>query len=184
MYSLKRGPQRKANAKAISGIEMDCWRFLVRTRRACSREHRNLFAITWRRQRRLLSLLWNALGQPVAVSLRISRSDFARDASGIAAVIAAAAMSVQAYCLRSAASHTVCGVSQGPKADEVVVTVQNDGVVCYSSARQVSLIVVPPARSAAAACLQLTLLTSRPDGVTYVVYALNTHMDRVILTDN
>lgn len=60
VYSLKRGPQRKANAKAIPGIEMDCWRFPVRTRRACSREHRNLFAITWRRQRRLLSL-WGGM---------------------------------------------------------------------------------------------------------------------------
>lgn len=49
-------------------------------------------------------------------------------------------MSTQAYCLRSAASYKVCGVAQGPKADEVIVTVQNDGVVCYSSARQVNTI--------------------------------------------
>lgn len=131
-----------------------------------------------------LSLGRNALGQRVAVSLQLASFDFARDASGIAAVIAAAAMSVQAYCLRSAVSHTVCGVSQGPKADEVVVTVQNDGVVCYSSVRQVSLIVVRAARSAAAACLQLALLTSRPAGTTCILYALNICMNRVISTDN
>ncbi|KAL3134098.1 hypothetical protein ABBQ32_008522 [Trebouxia sp. C0010 RCD-2024] len=45
-------------------------------------------------------------------------------------------MSAQAYCLCPRGSNSVRGLSQGPKADEVVVTVQSDGVVCYSSARR------------------------------------------------
>lgn len=70
-------------------------------------------------------------------------------------------MSAQAYCLRSAASHTVCGVAQGPKADEVIVTVQDDGVVCYSSIRQVSINVSYPGCFAAVACLLSELLVRR-----------------------
>ena len=47
-------------------------------------------------------------------------------------------MSAQAYCLCPRGSNSVRGISRGPKAEEVVVTVQNDGVVCYNSARRVS----------------------------------------------
>ena len=46
-------------------------------------------------------------------------------------------MSAAAYCLCPRGSNNVRGIARGPSADEVLVTVQNDGVVCYSSARQV-----------------------------------------------
>ena len=49
-------------------------------------------------------------------------------------------MSVQAYCLCPRGSNSVRGISRGPKAVEVVVTVQNDGVVCYNSDRRVSAV--------------------------------------------
>ncbi|DBA81279.1 TPA: hypothetical protein ACH3X2_006899 [Trebouxia sp. C0005] len=45
-------------------------------------------------------------------------------------------MSAHAYCLCPRGSNSVRGIARGAKADEVLVTVQNDGVVCYSSARQ------------------------------------------------
>lgn len=48
-------------------------------------------------------------------------------------------MSAQAYCLCPRGANSVRGISRGPKAEEVVVTVQNDGVVCYNSDRRVSL---------------------------------------------
>lgn len=47
-------------------------------------------------------------------------------------------MSASAYCLCPRGSNNVRGIARGPSADEVLVTVQNDGVVCYSSARQVN----------------------------------------------
>ena len=47
-------------------------------------------------------------------------------------------MSAQAYCLCPRGSNSVRGISRGPKAEEVVVTVQNDGVVCYNADRRVS----------------------------------------------
>ena len=46
-------------------------------------------------------------------------------------------MSAQAYCLCHRGSNSVRGIARGFRADEVLVTVQNDGVVTYSSARQV-----------------------------------------------
>ncbi|DBA75343.1 hypothetical protein WJX77_005717 [Trebouxia sp. C0004] len=45
-------------------------------------------------------------------------------------------MSAHAYCLCPRGSNSVRGIARGAKANEVLVTIQNDGVVCYSSARQ------------------------------------------------
>lgn len=54
-------------------------------------------------------------------------------------------MSAQAYCLCPRGSNSVRGISRGPKAEEVVVTVQNDGVVCYNADRRVSAVTMLPA---------------------------------------
>ena len=48
-------------------------------------------------------------------------------------------MSTHAYCVCPRGSNSVRGIARGPKADEVLVTVHNDGVVCYNTTRQVSL---------------------------------------------
>ena len=56
-------------------------------------------------------------------------------------------MATQAYCLCPRGSNRVRGIARGRKADEVLVTVQNDGVVCYSSARRVSPRLASPLRT-------------------------------------
>lgn len=76
-------------------------------------------------------------------------------------------MSAHAYCLCPRGSNSVRGIARGAKADEVLVTVQNDGVVCYSSARQVSCTKTPsitePKRSTT--CMHCTLLLRLFDSV-------------------
>ena len=63
-------------------------------------------------------------------------------------------MSAQAYCLCTRGSNSVRGISRGSKAEEVVVTVQNDGVVCYNSDRRVSAV----AKASCPICKQCMLL--------------------------
>ena len=46
-------------------------------------------------------------------------------------------MSTQAYCLYPRGSNSVRGIYHGSKPEEVVITVQNDGVICYNSIRRV-----------------------------------------------
>ena len=64
-------------------------------------------------------------------------------------------MSAHAYCLCPRGSNSVRGIARGAKADEVLVTIQNDGVVCYSSARQVICTSTPSARKCST-CMHCT----------------------------
>lgn len=88
----------------------------------------------WRLRR--LQCQWSAQNTPL--------SSFHGNA---AAAVESSRMSAQAYCLCPRGSNSVRGLAQGPKADEVIVTVQNDGVVCYNSARRVSAIVIAITRN-------------------------------------
>ena len=74
-------------------------------------------------------------------------------------------MSAHAYCLCPRGSNTVRGIARGAKADEVLVTIQNDGVVCYSSARQVSCTRSPSARKRSTTCMHCTVLLRLFDSV-------------------
>jgi len=74
-------------------------------------------------------------------------------------------MSAHAYCLCPRGSNSVRGIARGAKADEVLVTIQNDGVVCYSSARQVSCTRTPSARKRPATCMHCNLLLHLFDSV-------------------
>ncbi|KAL0021610.1 hypothetical protein WJX79_005995 [Trebouxia sp. C0005] len=72
-------------------------------------------------------------------------------------------MSAHAYCLCPRGSNSVRGIARGAKADEVLVTVQNDGVVCYSSARQ------EQSSSWALGSQHLKVLSATADGSTLAV---------------
>ncbi len=50
-------------------------------------------------------------------------------------------MALSTLCLCRHGSHPIVGLARGPRAQEVVVTVQGDGVLCYSADTQVGSMV-------------------------------------------
>lgn len=62
-------------------------------------------------------------------------------------------MALSTLCLYRHGSHPIVGLARGPHAQEVVVTVQGDGVLCYSADTQVgSMFTAWPSRPALGAC--------------------------------